>query len=262
MLMNFTIAVGRGLALTISMCGVILAQGTSSSQGQSSGQGESLEKAVVDPTASLMSFNFRDIVTPNYYGRSGSANQIQFQPAIPFVAWGRANILRVTLPFNTGGVPGKGLGSVQVFSITVLPMKGGRFGVGPVMNIVSNPALTTDRIQAGPALGYVASKGKWTYGMFNQNLFSGDTQITALQPLVAYQLGNGWALAAGDAQWTIDWDRGEFVNVPLGIQIGKISKLGGQLVRYVFNPEYNAVSVTGTPHWTLRFGIQLLVPGR
>jgi len=257
--MNFIFAVCLRLVLVLSVSGLVLAQNPSPAQGQSSGQ--DVAKQAVDPTASLMSFGFRNIVTTNYYGRSGSANQIQFQPAVPFVAWGKANILRITLPYNTGGVPGTGLSAVQIFNVTVFPVKGGRFAVGPVLNIANNPALTTDRIQAGPAVGYVGGKGKWTLGIFNQNLFSGDTQITAIQPLVAYQLGSGWALAAGDAQWTVDWDGGRFVNIPLGIQLSKVSTIGKQIVRYVINPEYNAANVTGTPHWTLRFGFQLLVPG-
>ena len=114
---------------------------------------EELVKKALDPTASPMSFLFRDVVTPNYYGRGGSGNSIQFQPAVPFRAFGSTNILRVTLPYNTGGVPGKGLGSIQVFNVTVFPFKGGRIGVGPVMNFANNPALTKDRFQIGPAMG-------------------------------------------------------------------------------------------------------------
>lgn len=222
----------------------------------------SVDKDVLDPTASLMSFGFREIVTTNYYGKSGSSNQIQFQPAVPFKAWGTANILRVSLPFNTGGVAGRGLADVTVFNVTVFPTTGGRFAIGPVMNFVSNPAVTTDRFQAGPAIGWVGGKGKWTYGLFSQNLFSRHTQITALQPILAYNIGNGWALATGDAQWTIDWDSGQFVNIPIGIQVGKIFKLGSQLCRWTINPEYNARSVPGTPHWTVRFNFILLVPAK
>ena len=239
--------------------------GSASQSGKDSSKGSShdeLVKQSLDPTASLMNFGFRDIVTVNHYGRSGSANQIQFQPAIPYAAWGKPNILRLTVPYNTGGVAGKGLAAVQIFNLTLFPLGGGRLGVGPVLNIVSNPALTDDRIQAGPAVGYVKPKGKWTLGLFNQNLLSADTQISAFQPIVGYNLGKGWALAAGDAQWTVDWPGGRMLNVPIGMQLSKVTAFGNQVVRLVLNPEYNAVSVMGTPHWTLRFGFQLLVPGK
>lgn len=91
---------------------------------QQSGGESTVDKDVLDPTASLMSFAFRELATPNFYGRPGSGNAIQFQPVVPFKAWGTANILRVTLPFNTGGVPGRGLADVAIFNLTVFPAWG------------------------------------------------------------------------------------------------------------------------------------------
>lgn len=231
-------------------------------QAQPTGGAATVEKDVLDPTSSLMSFGFRSITTTNYYGIPGSSHQIQFQPAIPFIAWGKTNILRISLPYNTGGVPGSGLADVTIFDLVVFPAGGGRFAIGPVVNFASNPVAREDRVQAGPALGYVGSKGKWTLGILNQNLFGSDTKFTAIQPLVAYSLGNGWALAAGDAQYSVDWNRGEFVNIPLGIQLGKIFKMGNQLARWTINPEYNARSIPGSPHWTIRFNFLLLVPSK
>lgn len=119
------------------------------------------QKDVLDPTASLMSINIRNIATPNFYGIPGSANQLQFQPAIPFRAWGIKNILRVTMPFNTGGVPGRGLGDVTIFNPMVFPTKGDESVSAPVLNFRNNlGGINTDTFQIGPAIGYVGEKGK------------------------------------------------------------------------------------------------------
>ena len=110
-------------------------------------------------------------------------------------------------------------------------------------------------------VGFVASSGRWTYGLFNQNLFGDDIAISSLQPVFAYRMGNGWALAAGDAQWTRDWDRGESVNLPLGVQLSRVASVGGQSVKWSINPEYNLRDRDGLPEWSVRFGFSLLAPG-
>jgi hypothetical protein len=120
----------------------------------------------------------------------------------------------------------------------------------------------TDTATAGPAIGFVARKGKWNLGLFNQNLFGHNTRFSSLQPIIAYVLSKGWSLSSGDAQWSIDWTSPQFVNIPLGVQVARVTRLGGQPVRFSFNPEYNARSVTGTPHWTFRFGMTILAPAK
>jgi hypothetical protein len=46
--------------------------------------------------------------------------------------------------------------------------------------------------------------------------------LTQIQPIITYQLGRGWALSAGDLQITYDWEKGEWVQVPIGFQIGVV----------------------------------------
>ena len=115
---------------------------------------------------------------------------------------------------------------------------------------------------AGPAIGFVARKGKWNLGMFNQNLFGQNTRFSSVQPVIAYVVGGGWSMASGDSQWSIDWSKPEFVSIPLGVQLAKVTKVGPQPVRFFVNPEYNVQSVFGAPHWTVRLGMTILAPAK
>jgi hypothetical protein len=93
-------------------------------------------------------------------------------------------------------------------------------------------------------------------------VFGESTRLSSLQPIVARVFHGGWSVSAGNAQWTVDWTRPRFLNLPLGVQLAKVSKIGGQPVRLSVNPQYNACNVRGTPHWTINFGFTILAPGK
>jgi len=225
------------------------------------GETEELAKKAADPTASLMSLNLRYTRIPNFRGLDGSGGSSQFQAVVPFKAWSTSNILRATVNYTNSGPAPDGLSDVTIFNLLVFDKPWGRWGAGPVAQLLPDRGGNSDTFSIGPAVGFVASTGRWTYGLFNQNLFGDTIAISSLQPVLAYQLGDGWALAAGDAQWTLDWDRGEFVNLPIGAQLSKVARIGGQSIKWSINPEYNLRDLDGVPEWSLRFGLSLLVPG-
>lgn len=226
-----------------------------------SDQTEELARKAADPTASLMSLNLRYTQIPSFHGLDGSAGSSQFQAVIPFRAWNTSNILRATVNYTNSGPAADGLSDVTIFNLLVFEKPWGRWGAGPVAQLLPDRGGNSDTFAIGPAVGFVVSSGRWTYGLFNQNLFGDDIAISSLQPVLAYQMGNGWALAAGDAQWTRDWDRGKFVNLPVGVQLSKVSHIGGQAVKWAINPEYNLRNLDGVPKWTVRLTLSLLVPG-
>ena len=72
----------------------------------------------------------------------------------------------------------------------------------------------------GPAVLAVHPLSKrLNIGLLNQNLFASEAAVTQLQPIVAYQVGGGWALSARDSQFTDHWKSGEWTSLPLGFQI-------------------------------------------
>lgn len=223
---------------------------------------EELARKAADPTASLMALNLRYTRIPEFHGLDANADLSQFQTVLPFRAWNTSNILRTTVNYTNSGPATDGLADVTVFNLTVFDERWGRWGVGPVAQLLPGKDGKSDNTFAlGPAVGFVASRGRWTYGLFNQNLFAGDIGISSLQPVIAYQLGNGWAVATGDAQWTYDWERSAFVNLPVGLLLSKVASIGGQSVKWSINPEYNLRDQQGLPKWTVRLGFSLLVPG-
>jgi hypothetical protein len=226
---------------------------------------DQLAREATDPTASLMAFNFIGQYTGDYYGPSGGqpsdSFELSFRPVIPFEAFGQSNILRLTMPYQVSGRGDKGIGDVSLFDLIVINENWGRWGVGPVMTFASDDNAPDDFV-IGPAIG-----GVWRYsktlnlGLFNQNVFGSDTSISQLQPVVAYQLGHGWSLSAGDLQFAYDWEHDRWLSVPLGFQIGKVTRIGSQPVRFAAAPQYNLADDDGLDKWKVQFTFTVLVPG-
>ena len=237
-----------------------MAQTAPPAQATNTSDGEGLAQQAADPTAPLMAFNLKEEYYPSFYSYRGSGNDFVVQPVIPFMAWGQANLLRATVNYNINGPGGSTLNNVSVFDLLVFNKKWGRWGFGPLVQFAPSQGPGTDTALAGPAIGFVARKGSWNLGLFNQNLFGANTRFSSLQPIVAYVLGKGWTLASGDAQWSVNWTKPQVIYMPVGVQLAKVQKLGGQPVRFLLNPEYNARNFAGAPHWTVCFGFTILVP--
>lgn len=246
--------------LLASGCVAVPCGGQSTASPPAASNTENLTQQAADPTAPLMAFNFKEEYVSSFYRVPGSGSDFTFQPVIPFRAWKTSNLLRATMNYTTSGPQGKDFDNVSIFDLIVFNKKWGRWGFGPLVQFVPNNGPGRDTALAGPAVGFVARKGKWNLGLFNQNLFGGNTAFSSFQPIIAYVLPHGWSLASGDAQWSIDWKQPQFVYIPVGVQVAKVTRLGGQPVRFLFNPEYNARSTPGAPQWSFRFGFTILAP--
>jgi hypothetical protein len=255
---NFTVD-----AAAATVAAVALATFTQASAQDS--DADELARQATDPTASLMAFNFILDYTGDYHGPARSPNDawnVSFRPVIPFQAFGASNILRLTLPYQLSGPGDDGLGDVSVFDLVVFNESWGRWGVGAVASLATSDDAPDD-IAVGPAIGAVYQYSKrLNLGLFSQNVFAGDTGVSSLQPIVAYQLGDGWSLSGGDLQFVYDWQRSRWLSVPLGFQIGKVTKLGGQPVRWAINPQYNLIDDEGLEEWSIAITFALLVPSR
>jgi hypothetical protein len=222
---------------------------------------QSLAEQAVDPTAALMSFQLVDNYSASLWQQDGTSNQLLFRGAVPFRAWRTSHILRVTVPYTTGGVRGAGSEPVQIFDLIVFQQKWGRWGLGPLLSLGQDGGPDgAGPFAFGPALGIVIQRGRWTLGVLNQNLFGRNIAISQLQPIIAYQLGDGWALSAGDSQYPYDWHAGSFTTVPLSLQLSKVLKLAGQPVRLFVNPQYNLLDKPGADQWKFGSGFAVLVP--
>jgi len=246
---------------------LILAAGARADEGVAESQQDELSRRATDPTSSPTSFGLINDFTTSYRDLAGGAPvggtgyQVRFQPIIPFKAWGVANILRMTVPYQVSGPSPAGLGDVTVFDLVVLPQSWGRLGVGVVGSFSAAASANPAKASAGPAIGFVAPVSKkLNVGLFNQNLFGSGVAISQIQPIAAYQLGDGWSLSLGDLQWPYDWNAGTFVSMPVGLQLGKVLPVASQPMRFSVNPQYDLKNIPANSRFKINFTIQLLLP--
>jgi hypothetical protein len=222
-----------------------------------------LSTQATDPTASLMSFNLVNGFKLSHHGLDESGYEFKFQPVVPFRVWGISNILRVGIPYQVDGPGDEGLKSVSIFNLFVLPQSWGRLAFGPVMSLAESASSAKSKFAIGPAVGFMKPiSRRLNAGLFSQNLFAAHVGLTQIQPIVAYQLGHGWALSAGDLQFTYDWERDQWVLLPLGFQIGVVRPIAGQPLRFALNPQYNFKDIDGAEQFKLTFTVTILAPSR
>ena len=241
------------------------AAGSEAEAGES--EQDALSRRATDPTASPPSFagigewtaGYRDLADGTPVDEDGFA--VRFQPVVPFKAWGVSNILRMTVPFQVSGPARSGLGDVTIFDLVILPQSWGRLGIGAVASLVQAEKEADGHFAGGPAIGVVVPVSrKLNLGLFNQNLFGDGVSVSQIQPIAAYQLGGGWSLSLGDLQWPYDWDRGEFVSMPIGLQLGKVQRVAGQPMRFSVNPQYDMKDLPGASRFKVVFTVQLILP--
>ena len=215
------------------------------------------------PDRAITTLTFQNRYVPSQWGIDDDLNEFSVQLALPYKLAGKAQIFRAILPFfsDTLSPEKRGAGDISLANITITPTKWGAYAVGGVASLGTNKGPGIDTFAAGPAVAAINKRGKWIIGFLNQNLFSfgGDVKITQIQPIVSYTLNSKVSFAIGDAQTTIDWNKSEFVAVPLSFQTNYIAMLGKQQIRLYFNPQYNVINSFGQRKWTVGGGFALLL---
>jgi hypothetical protein len=175
----FTVAMLAALATQTSMRAAEPVTNAITKPVDTPADAQDLSSQATDPTASLMAFNFKglwsDFHGPDVPGESTERWQFQFQPVIPFEAFGHPNIFRATIPYQLGGRGDEGFSQISIFDLVVFNQEWGRWGAGPVMSL-DTTGDAPDRFVIGPAIGGVwRVNKKLNVGLFNQNVFWSDT---------------------------------------------------------------------------------------
>jgi hypothetical protein len=226
---------------------------------------DALSREATDPTASLMSFNFlAEQITsfhgPSVPGEPDDRTTLTFRPVVPYELFGVPNILRLTMPYQVAGRGEEELKDVTLFNLSVVNQSWGRWGFGPVMTFGTSDAAPDD-FAIGPAVGGVWQVDKrLNLGLFSQNVFADDTSISQLQPIAAYQLGQGWSLSLGDLQAVYDWKQNKLVSLPIGAQLGKVTSIASQPMRFAINPQYNLKDDDGLEQFSVTATVTFLIP--
>jgi hypothetical protein len=229
-------------------------------QGEPGGEGD-LAAKVVDPSAALTSITFQNLYVDSFYDVEGDANEATAQVVVPFKLAGKQNISRVRVPYTTSSpLKPRGLSDVALLDVVILHRRWGNLLVGGVADVGTNKGPGVDTFALGPTVGAVFKHGKWTYGFLNQNLFSGDDVATSqLQPILAYTFSKSVSVAVGDLQYTYDWNEGDLVSAPLGLQVNYIARFGSQPVRFFANPQYNLKDHPGSAELGVTAGVAFIV---
>jgi hypothetical protein len=227
----------------------------------SDGSNGRLIDRVVDPISWLMQFRFREDWNWPVNNSGPDNQQFEFRPTVPFKAWDQVNLLRVTVPYNIEGTDSPGLDKVKIFDAIIFEPNWGRWGFGPEVQFNPRSSSGQDEFQIGPVFGAVAKNDGWTLGFICQNFLSGNNSDTQVQPVLAYKFNERLALALGDMQFKYDWNKKQWTQLPLGIELDYVTDFCGQKINWFVNPQYNFVTTDSSSGWTVFVGLTLLVPG-
>jgi hypothetical protein len=252
------------------IAGPALAQDPGPAAAAASGD-QSLDQAANDPTASLMSLQVQNVYAGDYHVLDDeTGNMLLLRAAVPFATGELNHIARLTVPVVTDSPSREsGLGDIVLFDLLAFDESWGRWGIGPVLlaPTATDDSLGADKWAIGPAIGFVARAPGLLWGVFNQNLFSfageddrDDVDISIIQPILNYSLPNEWSVGTSEMNVTFDWNKEDWVALPLGFKVAKLMRFGKQPVQFSGSYEYNFADDHPSPAWSVSFTVKLLFP--
>lgn len=229
-----------------------------------------LADQAANPAAPLTQIQIRDVLLPNVAGADGATNLLQVQPVVPigpFKSLPFLQLVKITVqvPSLPAPVKDSGFGDVALFDLVSIKTSWGRWGFGPsfVFPTASSEDLGAGKWQAGPAVALIYTGTRnLTAGAVLQNpvSFAGDpgrpdVNELIINPTLTFNLTKGWFAGLSDFSWTFDWEDGGAATIPLGIQVGKIVRIGRQPLSVSVEAGRTAVRPDGTPDpgWILGF---------
>lgn len=228
-----------------------------------------LANQVNNPTEPITLLQLRGLFAPAWSGSPGGASAVETEFVLP-IARGRLipvmQLTRTTLPYlwlpdNEGGIAG--FGDLSYFDIGLIGAKWGRWGPGITMVVptgASTTALTSGKWQLGPAMAVILTTvPNLQFGLVLQNpiSFAGPSErpgVNALtiQPTLTYNFAGGWFAGSSDFALQFDWKDGGAATIPLGVQVGKVLRLGKR--PFVFSAEAGKLVARASdadPEWVI-----------
>jgi hypothetical protein len=143
----------------------------------------------------------------------------------------------------------------------------GRWGFGPelVFPTATEIQLGAGKWQAGPSVALIYTGVKnLTAGFVLQNpiSFAGSPHRPAVNQMVitptfTFNLSQGWFIGMSDYNLTWNWENGGAATIPLGVQVGKVVRIGKQPISLSVEAGGAAARPAGTPNPGLILGFEL-----
>ncbi len=249
--------------------------------GGASGGGGAGTAAATDPSVPLAQLQLQNIFTPETYDATGYANTFIIQPVIP-LNFGEDgffpyHILRPTIPIiaptadpdGPRGVHG-GLGDTTLVDVFIHPSEKLKtnFGVGYVATLPTrtHPALGLGEWQLGPSFAVISrAVPKWVLGGLVEVPFSleSDAYTVQMQAIALRLLPDEWFVGWGDQILKFDDQNGGY-DIPLSMQIGKVTKVGKTPMKLFVQPIYTPDGLRSGPggaQWSIKLNATILFPG-
>jgi len=255
-------------------------------QGGASVSAQELANQVNNPAAPVTFIQFRNILLPSPSGVSGAVDALQMQPVLPigpFHSFPHAQLMKITLPLliSTPGIPPPigcigcppsstgtcGMGDMQLFDLLSIKASWGRWGFGPalVLPTATEPQLGAGKWQAGPSVAIIVTAIKnLTAGLVLQNpiSFAGAANRPAVNqmiitPTFTVNLNDGWFVGMSDYNFSWNWEQGGAATIPIGVQVGKVVRVGKQPISLSAEAGGVAARPAGTPNPGVIFGFEV-----
>lgn len=231
---------------------------------------DNLQNSSNNPLTPKMAFELHNYAQPVLMGRpSSGADQGFLRVVLPHALLDADQMMRASMPVVSsswdpqGAV--NGVGDLTAFDLAVFYFGAVKVGVGPLVVVptASAPALGTAKWQAG-AQTVVSAPHAWgltTMLASYQQTFDGKLQTLTVQPLLFYNLGDGFYLRSTGIS---SFDLGKNAVVPVGLGLGRVIELpGGPSINLFIEPQYSVVqSGPGVPSFQVFAGVVVQLPHR
>lgn len=221
-----------------------------------------------DPLTPKMAFQVHDYAQPVLSDRPESgAHQLYLRHILPHDTFGFDQIARASLPLiaNAWGPHGawNGIGDLTVYDMAIAYLDGIKLGGGPlvVAPTASAPALGSGKWQAGVQTVVSASHDWGLSALLSsyQQAFDGNLQTLTLQPLLFFNLADGYYLRSTGIS---TFNLGRNSVVPVGLGLGRVfERSDGRVVNVFVEPQYSVVQTgSGVPSFQVFTGVVLQFP--
>lgn len=227
-----------------------------------------------NPLANMTAFNIQNYYVPSLYGLpdySMNTAWIRFATPTGRILW-RASLPISTVPRGEGD-PVSGLGDFNVFAAYLLsdPSAGAQFGTGPLLAAptATDELLGSGKWQLGGALVYFNGNSPqvqygglvtWQASVAGSEDRS-NTNLLVIQPFGFWQIGGGFCLRTAPL-WVFNIESGDY-NVPFGLGVGKVVKVGSTVYNIFIEPQYTVLHYgIGQPEFQLFVGLNTQFLGK